>query len=293
MINGVSTLSYSLEMDWVLVWLTVKLLGHRTTTLRITLAAIVGVLPTLWVLLRQNLYAVPWELGLVWPVAMLAVTFGHLPRRFWLKGLILFYAMSFLGGGLMNAGLAWFKLYSPGLPEWLAWALLAPAGLVMLGAWIPKRRVRQMVGRESYGEIVMELNHKAVTLPVLWDSGNELTDARTHRPVVIAELSSLLEWIPEDLLPWVTAVHQNGTAISPPSGWEGRASVVTFRTLTGSGVLPVVELDRARGRHCDRWYAMVPQVVAFSRERISRDKSYGALASPKSLIHYPHERVGA
>ncbi|NMP21621.1 sigma-E processing peptidase SpoIIGA [Sulfobacillus harzensis] len=293
MVNGISTLLFSLEMDWVLVWLTAKLLGHRTTTLRITLAASVGLLPTLWVLLRQNLYAVPWELGLVWPLVMMAVAFKGLARRFWLKGLVLFYAMSLLAGGLMNAGLSWLRLYSPGFPGWVDWALLAPAALIVLGLWMPTRRVRQLVGREAYGEIELELQKRVLRLPVLWDSGNELTDAKTRRPVVIVEMAAALDWIPGDLLPWILAVHRQETDVRPPELWQDRASGVPFHTINGQGVLPAVPVDRARGQYNDRWHAMVPQMVAFAPGRITRDHSYHALATPKSLIHYPNERVGA
>lgn len=292
-INGVSTLSYSVEMDWVLLWLTAKILGHRTTTLRVTLAAIVGVLPTLWVLLRQNLYAVPWELGLVWPAVMLAVLLQGLPRRFWLKAFVLFFAMSFMAGGLLNAGLSWLKLYTSGFPA-LDWAFLAPAALIGLGLWMPKRRVRQMIGRESYGDISLELDGRTCRVPVLWDSGNELTAGRTHRPVVIVELNAVLDFIPSDLLPWIIRVQQEEAAAMPPERWRERASVVTFRTLAGSGLLPVVELDGAQGRYLDRWHAMVPVVLGFARQAMTPDHSYRALATPKSLLNnYPKERVGA
>ncbi len=290
MVNGISTLSYSLEMDWVLLWLTAKVLGHRTTTLRITLAATIGVLPTLWVLLRQNLYAVPWELGLVWPIVMLPIALRGLRKRFWLKGYLLFLSMTLLAGGLVDAGLGWFRLWAAGLPA-LDWVFVVPALLIAAGVWVPKRRVRQLIGRESYGEITLELEGRSLRLSVLWDSGNELTDSLTHRPVVIVELSRAFEWIPEDLLPWVLGTQESPGAV--PERWQGRAGVVAFRTLAGQGTLPVVTVDQASGNYADRWYSMVPLVVGFSREPVASDGSYDALATPKSLIHYPHERVGA
>lgn len=292
MINGFGTLSYSLEMDWALLWLTAKFLGHRTTYLRLSLAAIVGVLPTLWVLLRQNLYAVPWELGLVWPIFMLALTFHGLTRRFWLKSYLLFMVMSLLAGGLLGAGLNWLNLWSPGMPA-LDWAFLVPPVLVAAGIWLPKRRVRQLIGRESFGELSLELDGQTLGVPVLWDSGNELTDPVLHRPVVIVELARAFDWVPASILPWILAVHQNSDPGPVPERWQGRLGVVRFHTLTGEGRMPVIALDGALGNYGDAWYPMVPVMLGLTPDRVTADGSYAALATPKSLIHYPHERVGA
>ncbi len=292
MVSGITTLSYSLEMDWALMWLTAKFLGHRTTCLRLTLASIIGGLPTLWVLLAENLYAVPWELGLVWPIFMLLVVFPELSRRFWLNAYVLFLALSLVAGGALTAGLNWLNLLLPHFPA-LDFAMLLPVLLVAAGYWLPKTRVRQLVGRESYGEVSLEVAGQALTMPVLWDSGNQLTDPVLHRPVVIVEMSRAFEWLPETLMPWILAVQQNREPGPVPEEWRGRVGVVSFRTLAGDGRLPVIAVDRALGFYADVWYPMVPVMVGLSQEHVASDRSYAALATPKSLIRYPHERVGA
>lgn len=292
MINGVSTLCYSLEMDWVLLWLTGKFLGHRTTYLRLSLGAVVGILPTLWVLLCQNLYAVPWELGLVWPGVMLAVAFPLLSRRFWLKTYGLFLAMGFLAGGLVAAGLSWIHLWDQGLAV-TDWLWLVPLLLVAVGLWAPKRRVRQLVGREALGEVKVELDGQGLVLPVLWDSGNTLREPSSGRPVVIVEMDKVLDWIPKEVLSWMLTISTPTAPRGVPDGWQKRLHIVTFRTIAGEGKMPVVEADRALGRYDDVWYPMVPIAIGISFGSVSTDNTYAALASPKSLIHYPNERVGA
>ncbi|MHB1610341.1 MAG: sigma-E processing peptidase SpoIIGA, partial [Sulfobacillus sp.] len=101
MVDGISTLLLSLEMDGVLLWLTSRLLGLRTRHFRLLTGALIGILPTLWVLLRQNLYALPWGIVAVWPIVMLSVALAPLPRRLWLAS----YAI-LLGGTVVAAGLA-------------------------------------------------------------------------------------------------------------------------------------------------------------------------------------------
>lgn len=292
MINGVTTLSYSAEMDFALLWVTATVLGHRTTYFRLTLAAIVGILPTLWVLLRQNLYSVPWELGLVWPLGMLVIALGGLSKRFWVKGYLLFVSMSLLAGGMLSAALSWQRLFSPNTP-YLDWAILVPPLLVVMGRLVPKERLRQLVGRDSYGELQLELNGTSLRVPCLWDSGNELVEQSARRPVIVLEMASAIDWIPEALFPWIISVHEGNALVAPPETWACKVSMVTFRTIAGEGCLPVVLLDRVRGNYAGRWYNSMPMAVGFSPDPIARDGSYRALATPKSLIHYPNERVGA
>jgi stage II sporulation protein GA (sporulation sigma-E factor processing peptidase) len=270
------------------VWLTAKFLNHRTTYLRLTLAAGTGVLPTLWVLLRQNLYAVPWELGLLWPGLMLAVAFPSLPRRFWIKSYLLFVVLCLMVGGALALAINW-------VPDWpiLDWAFVVPLCVVGIGLWVPKARVRQILGREWYGEITLEVAGQQRTFTVFWDSGNQLTDPVRHRPVVIVDRQAVWDWLPASLLEWVLAVHTLERGLPPPSEWRGRVGIVKFHTINGEGSLPVVAVDHALGRLDEKWYAMTPVMLGISWDAVAEDKSYVALATPKSLIHLPHERVGA
>ncbi|PSR20667.1 MAG: sporulation protein [Sulfobacillus acidophilus] len=288
MVSGVSTLAYSLEMDWALLWLTAKFLDHRTTYLRLTLAAAAGTLPTLWVLLQQNLYAVPWELGLLWPGVMLGLAFPNLPRRFWVRSYVLFIALCLMIGGALILALNWF---SEG--PVLDWAFVVPLALVAVGLWIPKARIRQLLGRDLYGEVRLEVAGQQRTFAVFWDSGNQLTEPTRRRPVVIIDRQAVWDWLPCPLLEWVSAVHAQEHGVQPPAEWRGRVGVVRFRTISGEGSLPVVAVDHALGRWNEKWYAMTPVMMGIAWDSVAADKSYVALATPRSLIHWPHERVGA
>lgn len=292
MVSGIDTIAYSGFMDWSLLWLTARFLGHRTTVLRITWAATIGVLPTLWVLLAQNLYAVPWELGLVWPVVMIAVAFTGLTRRFWIKTYVLFIVMALLAGGLMAAGLNWIHWWLPGLPTG-DWLMVVPVVLLALGAWMPTTRVRELVGRNLLGQIRLECENRQLVLSVLWDSGNQLTEPRWHRPVVIVDADQISNWLAPEVCAWIRSIHSTGERQAAPARWQEKLSIATFRTLTGEGLLPVVAIERARGLYGDTWRALAPVAVGISPVPVARDGSYHALVSPKTLIRFPNERVGA
>jgi hypothetical protein len=201
-------------------------------------------------------------------------------------------AMALLAGGLMTAGLNWIHWWLPGMPTW-GWLMTVPVVLLVLGRWMPTNRVRQLVGRDMLGQIRLECEKRNLTVPVLWDSGNQLSESSWHRPVVIVDDDQIDNWLAPDVCEWIRAIHASGQRVAAPARWQGKASVVTFRTLAGEGFLPVLAVDNARGLYGDAWRPLIPVAVGVSPAPVAVDGSYRALASPKALIRYPNERVGA
>ena len=117
MINGEATLLVSMEMDGVLLWMTGRILGVRTSPVRIVAAAMLGALPTLWILTSQNFYAVPWGLVIVWPVLLLAVALSPLrSRRRWMTAYAILISGTIAVGGLGRMALLTRSLPVPLVP---------------------------------------------------------------------------------------------------------------------------------------------------------------------------------
>lgn len=291
MINAYSTLGLSLEMDFALLALTGQIIGYRATVWRLTLGSVLGSLPTLWVLIQHNLYSVPWIFSAAWPVLMLSVALGRLPRRLWIKTYAAFLGLSFLIGGTVYFLLTRLSNGETGLP-YLDWILLAPVAFIALGRYIPKGRIRQYLGQSSIGEATVVVQGQSLTVRALWDSGNQMRDPVLRRPVAVLEMQAAIDWVPLEVFRWVTAVIEGATP-SVPEGWTGRLGLASYHSLGGAGVMPVLAVDSARGRIGDRWLPMVPMVVGFTNRPVSQDQSYQMLVSPACLIEIPQEGVGA
>lgn len=278
-------------MDFVLLSITAKMVGIRTSLGRLCLASAVGAVPTLWVLLRQNLYATPWELGLVWPMMMLWCLSWRMPLRLRVKSYLLLLMMAVLAGGFVTLGQNWLRSWQVHWP-YADWAVVIPIVLMGMAKLVPKGSVRQALGEEHYGELRLVLDGKALSLRTLWDSGNQLRDPAEHRSVVVVDLSEAMTWLPTEVLAWMVGVAE-GRMPQLPEGWDQRLGVASFHSLGGSGHLPYVAITEASGSYLGTWYPLTPVVVALSRTPVSRHRNYHALAQPKILIQQPREGVGA
>ncbi|MCL4494133.1 MAG: sigma-E processing peptidase SpoIIGA [Firmicutes bacterium] len=290
MISAVGTLTVSYVMDWSLLRLTVVLLDRRPRLWRLALASAVGSLPTLWVLLTQNFYAVPWEVLMLWPFSMLLLTLGRLSWRVWIKAYFVFLALTILAGGIALVVLTWIPRLS--LPSWLLIGTTVPAVLWAIGHFLPRQRIRQYLGESPYGEVRLILANKSLTVRCLWDSGNRMRDPVLRRPVIILEVNQAIEWLPSSILAWVSSFLA-GKPSPVPEEWKGRLGSVRYQSIGGEGMLPVVALDRGQGRFQDKWYSLAPVTLALTNVDISADRSYFSLVSPDCIISINHEGVGA
>ena len=290
MISAVGTLTVSFVMDWSLLRLTVVLLDRSPRAWRLALAAALGVLPTLWVLLMQNFYAVPWEIVMFWPFIMLVMALERLSWRVWLKAYGVFLIITILAGGLALVVLTWAPRL--GLPSWLLIGTIVPTILWASGHFLPRGRIRQYLGVSQYGEVRLVLANKTLNVPCLWDSGNRMRDPVLRRPIIVLEVNQAIEWLPGPVLAWVSSFLA-GSPITIPEEWQGRLGSVRYQSIGGIGMLPVVALDKGQGRFQDKWYSLTPVTLALTNVSVSAEGSYFALVSPDCIITLNHEGVGA
>ncbi len=292
MVGAVGTLAVSYAMDWSLLRLTIVLLDRKPKGWRIGLGAAVGTLPTLWVLLQQNLYAVPWELLLLGPLATVLIAAGRLPWRLWPRAYLIFAGCTVLAGGVALVMVTWLGRWIPGIPSWLLLGISVPPVLWGFGKIVPRPRIRQYLGQAQKGLLTLTLNSCTLTVPCLWDSGNRMRDPVLRRPVIVMEVGQAIEWLPDDVLAWVASFHA-GHPGPVPAPWQGRLGSVVYQSIGGSGVLPVTALDEARGQFQGRWHRLAPVALAFTNQTVSADHSYRALISPDCILTLNQEGVGA
>jgi sigma-E processing peptidase SpoIIGA len=290
MVQGVDTLWYSAVMEAVLLWTTVRWLACPVRWARIAAASALGVLPTLWVLVRQNLYASPWWIEMLWPILTLSVVLWPWPKRYWFKSYGVYLLLSLMAGGVVTAVQSWVALWDPTVPFGL-WGGGILALLAGLGWKTTSPRIRHWLGREHYGFLRLSMGRRQITLAVLWDTGNQLIEPYAGRPVVIVEKTALQRWLPADVWRWLEAWTPHAEP-AVPEAWRGRLYTIPFRTLSGDGVLPVLVPDQAWGQYAGQWLAMKPVAVGVSQTAVSRDRTYQALASPAAL-NGQKERMGA
>lgn len=296
MINGEATLLVSMEMDGVLLWMTGRILGVRTSPVRIVAAAMLGALPTLWILTSQNFYAVPWGLVIVWPVLLLAVALSPLrSRRRWMTAYAILISGTIAVGGLGLLLLTWVLRLLPGVAPFYWLAIGVPSIVVGVTLGMPHLKHLHEVSLGSLGDVRLVLNGKSLTVHALWDSGNQVRDPVLRRPVIIVETQVLIEWVPLEVLSWVVNVTE-GNLLAPPPDWQSKLGVLDFHSVGGSGKMPVLAVDRADALKGGALHHLVPVMVGFIATPMTADGAYHALINPGCIantLHARKEEVGA
>ena len=189
----------NLLIDWLLLKTAVALTGQRASRLRLWLAALLGALYAVLVLLPgcRFLAALPLRLALFALMACTAFGFSRAALRpgLWYLGVCcgfcgLAYAMSVLlgRGVLLLGGAVWYAVSFRFL------ALLAGMSYLLIWLLLPKLGAHK--GAETVG-LTLELAGRRVRLTALRDTGNSLRDPITGSPVVVAEGQVLQRLLPE------------------------------------------------------------------------------------------------
>ena len=230
----------NLLVDWLLLKCAVALTGAGCRRLRLWLAALVGALYAVAVLLPGCAFfgSLPGRLAAY--LGMCAVAFGvrrqALRPALWYFGVCcgffgLCYAVTTLtGNGVwLFGGAAWYAVRFRDL------ALLAGLCWAVVGLLLPR------IGRHGPGalvELTLHLDGRSVPLRALRDTGNCLRDPLTGAPVLVADLSTAQRLLPglplrRELLEDPAAALPLLAALRPGL----RTRLIPYRTVGSEGAL--------------------------------------------------------
>lgn len=265
------------SMDFLGLFLAVKLLGRRESLLRLSLAALFGGLYASLSLIASFDSISPILSFTLDALACVVMAFIAVYHKKGLRGAIsfslVFGAISILLGGAMTALFYLFnrlgldKAFSggenqggDGISVWLFAIFAAISGFVaILGGRLLKKK---SMHRSGYIEI--EYRKRSVRLPCICDSGNLLCEPISHLPCVLVELdavrgifsSRLYDCIRQGSLGDSSLPEANRIRMIPARGALGSGLLV--------GILPdAIRLDMGKGA------IAVEAYIVFSKEKIS------------------------
>lgn len=199
----------NLTMDFVLIWATTKLTGFATSFKRIFVAACTGALysvavyfPTLHTSLSSLLVKIAFS------ILMIYIAFYPLSFKKMIQALTYFYFIIFAVGGAMLAAVYLMKTENTVQaivsgkfiilePLGYNWILAAVVTAVIIGRYGTKLIIKNFIKSILYVPVIICLGEERVALKTLVDTGNQLTDPITGKPVMIVELDALKGIIPK------------------------------------------------------------------------------------------------
>lgn len=256
----------NLFVTWFLLLSVQKLMGIEKKTGRMLIAACLGGIYSLVILLPPSLAGVLALCKIPMSGVLVGIAFGFGKKWVWCKRLLFFYLVNFAYGGFMFAlwyfvspasmtyrnGVAYFQISALTLA---VSTIAAYLGLQVVG-FFWRGRVRQ----EELAELTLISGGREVLLTAFVDSGNKLVDVITGLPVAVCELSAVKELFPPDVY---EQLHKG--KIEEITNKQYRFWLIPIQALSGSGLVVGFRPERCLVNGEEK-----QAVIGLSREKLSQ-----------------------
>mgnify|MGYP001086996298 CR=1 FL=1 len=234
---------------------------------------------------------------------MVWLAFGFKTPRYFLTNLFTFYLSTFAAGGALlgfhylgsfnmefveNIGLSWTKGFGDPI-SWLFVIIAFPFALYFSKTTFSHYETAKLL----FDQIVpvrLGIRGKIVELKGLLDSGNQLYEPFSKRPVMIVSLEKTRGIFPENLLPIFTNVELIGNLDTKTlESWQ--LSVIPYRAVGREHrLLLAVKPDFVEIEYRGETLSTKEVSVAFINQKLSSEDAFDAIIHPK-MINQRNSRV--
>ncbi len=278
-------------LDFILLWGTAKFGNFPSRMRRLIPAALLGAVYGVGILVPQwqMFYGIAGKIG--FSFLMVLVAFGRLPVLRFVKAVVYFYLISFAMAGAVLGGVSLLNNSGLLLPEnlpipWVA-LVFAVAAALLLARWGINylRRNWQQDSCITQGEIWFE--GKSVCCTLLLDTGNELSDPVSGKPVLVLEYDALKRILPEDFRTKFEACGGNDVtkilAVNHGASWQRRLRLVPFHAIgSNGGMLLGFSPDLVVLGMKDKIYTK-ELIVCIYQYKLGNGKGYRGIVNPVVL----------
>lgn len=253
-------------MNWWLLWATGIVARRKVRLSALSLSAAIGSLAAfLWLLIPVSL---PREILYKSLVAICMVQICFLPETFGLLARLSgsFVLLSSLLAGITYAlALTGTARTGEALPR-VGWYMVIGGPLLMTlplkGLWAAVSRYFRRISHSTLfrfrlGEVVIEQEAEL-------DTGNDLHEPLTYRPVVVLDFALVRDWLPLELRTVIHTWQESEQGLDNLPDWIiPRVSLIPFSSVSGTGVMMGL-----RPEYCELWaggqWHKVDAVVGFA-----------------------------
>lgn len=272
----------NLVMDYLILLIVRKLLKCTATHLRILSGSLLGaVLACLAVLVPPGFYKAAAIISFIGiPMLMVRIGLGYRWGKPAVKGLLSFYAVSFLTGGVFE----WLNEYLTNRAGFRTFLFLSAASYGIIRAGMEIYRYFYQKNGHIY-PVTLSWRGKLLNISGLLDTGNSLLDPVSHRPVCIIGYEAISALMTEEIRNGWKQMIRMETEVAATGQPQGEALYYIPYHAVGktNGLLPgcsidylVIDLDGQKKvvRH---------PVIGISREPVSSGNRYQMILHPQLL----------
>ena len=284
----------NLLMDWLVLWATSNLAQTGSSWRRLWLAAAVGALYAIAIFFPGCgwLAVLPLKVGC--SLLMVWIAFGFADWQNYLKCAVYLYLVSFVLGGASIAVMylfgeqvvqTWNGIALVQIDFQLFWLAVA-AGLVMAGVFLLRQHLRRdLFALPPILTAQIFLNQQQITLSLLVDTGNSLTDPLSACPVIVAEQDSVLPLLPESFCQLLQTATSADAVLLAAQQTElaGRLRLIPYRAVGQQGMLLGIRPDCIVLQCGVKQRQHTNVIVALSNQKFSPYGTYQGLVQPELL----------
>jgi stage II sporulation protein GA (sporulation sigma-E factor processing peptidase) len=291
-------------MDYLILWVSGKLSSLRIIKLRLMAAAGLGALYSLVVFLPEKSVFATLSAKILCSVMMLILGYAPVALSKFLRLLCFLYLTTFAMGGAVIGAIYLFTRTPGYIQVWNGAAILSNTfnyywlvfGIVtafFLGnggpAWIRKKWLENNFTRN----LVIGIDGREISLEAYLDTGNQLKDPLTRKPVIVLEAQVLKGFVPEEFLQAV--VNKKETELASLGNlldkeWVKRLRLINFTSVgKKQGLIVGLRVDFVEVRTKNEIIRADDTIIGLVDGILSRREKYKALLPLQLLQEYTYK----
>lgn len=286
----------NLAMDYLLLWTAGKVGPLRTSVLRLSIASLIGAAYSLLLFWPDAHFFITTAAKVGFSVVMVLVAYELGGIWKFLQAMLYFYLVAFSMGGAMLGAIYFFTSTNStygllnGLLAFLgnvpyAWLLVAGAAAVLLARWGTFFIRRNFLHSFFQVPVIIRFDNHDFPVQALVDTGNQLRDPLTQRPVMIAEYGVLKNIFPRSLQEAMESGQEINyrelTGMLAGSPLARRLHLIPFTSIGKvKGMLLGLRPDEVIIVAGDRPVKIKDIIIGIYQQQLSPEGSYRALLHP-------------
>lgn len=284
-------------LDFMLLMLTKALVRDNTKIIRIVFGAFIASLIVPITIYFPDHYINSFSGKIVYSFIIILSSFGYITVYRYLKLLFMFYFTTFaIGGGLVGLHFLFSNpitmsssgivTFNKGYGDPVSW-LFVIIGFPVVWYFTKYRMDKHVSEKIRYDQlypVTIEMKDQRYSTMGYIDSGNQLTDKLSNKPVVICDEVFLKQWFTEEDWLNLKEAYETLNMDLIPQDWESRVQIVPYQGVAGShSYLFTLRPDQLIVRYDNSQIVSQKLLIGIQFGELTKDKSYHCLLHPQII----------
>ncbi len=237
---------------------------------------------------------------IMYSILIIFCSFGYKSFYRMMKLLFLFYFVSFsIGGGLIAVHFLFQQPVSitangiltvnHGFGDPISW-LFVMIGFPFVLLFTKRRMDRHVAEKIRYDQlcpVTIKIKQESFPTSGYIDSGNQLVDPITKKPVILCDEPFLKQWFSEEDWKLLKQLQEHLDFTKIPKAWENYIQIIPYQGVQGNSMfLLAIRPDEITIIYENKKIVTSHFLVGIQFAELTKDKSYHCLLQPQ-MIHLP------